>query len=81
MKLSEILFEEVEGLKIVSLRGCEHDNFEIDLENGEVKDCTDISDELSSMFDASGVRIALNKTKLFTIVFEHSVVPHHFCFL
>jgi len=57
VKLASILFEEVEGLEIVSLRGCEDDNFEIDLDNGEVKDCTDISDELSRMFNASGVRI------------------------
>lgn len=62
MKLSEILFEEVEGLEIVSLLGCEDDNFEVDLENGEVKDCTDISDELYRMFNASGVRIMRNET-------------------
>jgi len=55
--LSSILFEGVEDLEIVSLRGCEDDNFEIDLNNGEVKDCTDISDELFDLFNSSGVRI------------------------
>jgi hypothetical protein len=37
MKLSKLLFEEIEGLQIVSLRGCEENSFEIDLENGDIK--------------------------------------------
>lgn len=57
MKLSKLLFEEVKGLQIVSLRGCEDDSFEIDLDNGEVKDCTEISADLETMFRDSGVRI------------------------
>jgi GNAT superfamily N-acetyltransferase len=61
MKLSKLLFEEVKGLQIVSLRGCEEDSFEIDLDNGEIKDCTDISAELERMFNASKVRIMRNE--------------------
>jgi len=61
IKLSSLLFEEIEGLQIVSLRGCEEDSFEIDLENGDVKDCTDISAELERMFNASKVRIMSNE--------------------
>jgi len=57
MKLSKLLFEKVEGLQIISLRGCEEDSFEIDLDNGEIKDCTEISAELETMFSDSGVRI------------------------
>lgn len=57
MKLYEFLFERANELRIISLQGCEEDSFEIDLDNGEVKDCTDIADELSRMFRASGVRI------------------------
>jgi GNAT superfamily N-acetyltransferase len=61
MKLSKLLFEEVEGLQIVSLRGCEEDSFNIYLKNGDKKDCTDISAELERMFNASKVRIMRNE--------------------
>ena len=61
MRLYPILFEEVENLQIVSLRGCEEDSFEIDLDNGDVRDCTDISADLESMFKDSGVRIMSNE--------------------
>jgi GNAT superfamily N-acetyltransferase len=61
MKLYPILFEEVQGLEIVLLRGCEEDSFEVDLENGDVKDCTEISDDLERMFRSSGVRIMSNE--------------------
>ena len=59
--LYPILFEEVENLQIVSLRGCEEDSFEVDLDNGDVRDCTDISADLETMFKDSGVRIMSNE--------------------
>jgi ribosomal protein S18 acetylase RimI-like enzyme len=63
MKLSQILFENIDTkeLKIISLEGCEDDSFEIDLANGEVKDCTDISAELERLFADSKVRIMSNE--------------------
>jgi N-acetylglutamate synthase-like GNAT family acetyltransferase len=68
LKLENILFENVQEMIIIDVKGCQENGYDIDLPNGETVDCNEIIDQFHELLSKNKLRKMFHEEPLLALI-------------